>query len=477
MNRTVSATQERRRGVSSWTGRFWRPRNLGHSPGSWRDGWARLMELRVGVIPLPVYVIVAAVVAWFIASGRVPTEINFMIAVLALFGFTCAELGNRLPVIRHIGGAAIFATFLPSYLVYHQLVPPALVTAVTEFTKSTNFLYLFITAIIVGSVFGIDRMLLVRGFLKIFVPLAAGSIAALVVGTAVGASLGLGARHTLLFVVIPVMAGGVGEGAIPLSIGCAGILHQSEGELFAQVLPPVMFGSLTAILLAGALNFLGKKRPHLTGQGRLQPVDSPQEVDPTDTASRGDPQPTDTAPQSDSQLDITYVIAAAITAISLYMLGVLIAKTVGLPAPVAMLFLAVLAKLTYAVPPRIQQGAQVVYQFFAKGVTYPLLFAIGVAMTPWDKLVAALAPANLVTIVATVGTLIGTGFFVGRMVGLYPVDAAIVNACHSGQGGTGDVAILTAAERMQLMPFAQIATRIGGAITVTLTLIGLARWG
>ena len=67
----------------------------------------------------------------------------------------------------------------------------------------------------------------------------------------------------------------------------------------------------------------------------------------------------------------------------------------------------------------------------------------------------------------------GTGFLVARRLNMYPIDTAIVNACHSGQGGTGDVAILTAANRMQLMPFAQIATRIGGAIVVTVTLLVL----
>jgi Na+/citrate or Na+/malate symporter len=32
---------------------------------------------------------------------------------------------------------------------------------------------------------------------------------------------------------------------------------------------------------------------------------------------------------------------------------------------------------------------------------------------------------------------------------MYPIDTAIVTACHSGQGGTGDVAILTTADRRQ----------------------------
>jgi len=92
-------------------------------------------------------------------------------------------------------------------------------------------------------------------------------------------------------------------------------------------------------------------------------------------------------------------------------------------------------------------------------------------------LTAAFTVVNVVTIAATVVTLMGTGFVVGRLMKMNPIDTAIVNACHSGQGGTGDVAILTAANRMQLMPFAQIATRIGGAIVVTVTLILLAHFG
>ncbi|MFV4677315.1 2-hydroxycarboxylate transporter family protein, partial [Mycobacterium tuberculosis] len=111
----------------------------------------------------------------------------------------------------------------------------------------------------------------IAGFLKIFVPLAAGSVAALAVGMGVGMAFGMEAHHTLYYVVIPVLAGGVGEGAIPLSVGYGQILHLPSGPLLAEILPAVMFGSLTAIVLAGLLNMLGKRMPQLTGEGRLTP--------------------------------------------------------------------------------------------------------------------------------------------------------------------------------------------------------------
>jgi malate:Na+ symporter len=431
----------------------------------WPTGWWRVMDLKVGIISLPIYVILAGLLVVLTMEGQIKPDAPTMIAVLVLGGFSCAELGKRLPILRNVGAAAIFATFIPSALVYYHLLPAPIVKSIIDFTKFTNFLYVYIAAIIVGSILGMDRDVLIKGFLKIFVPLGIGSIAAGCVGTLVGMLLGLGAYKTFFFIVVPIMAGGVGEGAIPLSIGYAAILAQPQGDVFAQVLPPVMLGSLTAILFSGMLNFVGKKYPHLTGEGRLQPGVS-DDLDLTSTNVRGD---------KTSAFDIPSIAGAGLTAIVLYLLGVMLNHLIGLPAPVAMLFLAVVAKLSSAVSPQLQSGGLVVYRFVQVGMTYPLLFAIGVSLTPWDKLMSAFTIPNLITIVATVFTLMATGALVGRMMNMYPIETAIVNACHSGQGGTGDVAILTAADRMQLMPFAQIATRIGGAITVTAVLV-LLRW-
>jgi CCS family citrate carrier protein len=427
----------------------------------WSGACRQLLQTRIGIVPLPVYILLLVLIAGFVMTGKVPNDICVSIAILTVGGFTCAEVGKRLPFFRNIGAAAIFATFIPSYLAFSKLLPAPVLKNVVDFTKSTNFLYLFISSIIVGSILSMDRSVLVKGFVKIFVPLAIGSVVAGIVGTTVGTLLGLGPYHTFFYVVAPIMAGGVGEGAIPLSIGYASILGQEQGHVFAEVLPAVMLGSLTAILLSGMLNSLGKKHPHLTGQGRLQP------------GEEGDAKPL--AESMPGQIDIGNIAAAGITSISLYMVGMMFYRLFDFPAPVVMLFVAVMFKLSGQVSTQLQQSAYVVYKFFSTAVTYPLLFAIGAAMTPWDKLVAAFNVVNLVIIISTVASLIATGYFVGRKMNMYPIEAAIVNACHSGQGGTGDVAILTAADRMQLMPFAQIATRIGGAITVTLTLVLMAQ--
>ena len=377
---------------------------------AWPEGWWKLMEIRIGIIPLPVYFILLALIVGFSVTGKVPGEISMAIAVLAFFGFTCAELGKRLPLLRNIGAAAIFATFVPSALTYYHVLPKPVLNLTVEFTKSTNFLYLFIASIIVGSILSMDRRVLIQGFVKIFIPLAAGSVAAAIVGTAVGTALGLGARHTLLHIVVPIMAGGVGEGAIPLSIGYSELMHLPQGEMFAMVLPPVMLGSLTAIILSGALDMLGKRFP---APDRQRPP-AGRRIGRHDARERGNPRPRRRLAHRGRRHHGHHAVPG----------GLMAHKLFGLPAPVAMLFLAVLVKLARAVSPPLQEGAFVVYKFFSTAVTYPLLFAIGVAMTPWDKLTAAFTIVNVVTIVSTVATLMGTGFVVGRLMKMYPIDTA-----------------------------------------------------
>lgn len=420
-------------------------------------GWCRY---RFGVVPLPVFLPLFVAVALLSATHALTSDLSVMVATLAVGGFLCAWLGGLIPALRRLGMPAVAAAFLPSYLVYRHWLPVNLIDTVTAFTKGTNFIYLYITAIIVGSILGMDRRLLLRGIVKIFVPLAAGSVIALLLSSIAGLAFSVPLSSSIPMIIVPVMAGGVGEGAIPLSLGYSEILHQSSADILSHLLPVVLFANLVAILLAGVLNSLGRRYPILTGNGQL---DSSSVELLRQSAASSSPQP----------LTIETFLSVLLYATSLYLFGLLSHQLLGVPAPIIMLALAVLCKLTNLLPAWFDQAAALVGRFFAVGVTYPLLFAISIAMTPWATVKEALQPQSLVLITLTVVTLTMTGFFVGRWMRLFPVEAALVNACHTGSGGTGSVAILTASERLELMPFAQIATRIGGALTVTLTLLVL----
>ena len=325
-----------------------------------------------------------------VATGKAPSDILVNIGVLGVGGFLCAEVGKRMPLLNQMGAGAILATFIPSYLVFAHLLPPTIVKSVTEFTKSSNFLYLFISAIIVGSILGMDRRVLISGFIKIFIPLLLGSLVGGLVGMGVGGLLGLDPRHTFFFVIVPIMAGGVGEGAIPLSIGYAHAMpaaaakaasggdpsrrdvRQPDGHPAGRRAQPARQALSRPDRRGTPDDRRGGRRAHRRGEHRAR--------------SRCPPT----------------IAAAGVTAVALYLVGALAQTLLGWPGPVTMLALAVLLKLGRVVSPSLEQGAFAVFQFFRIAVTYPLLFAIGVALTPWDKLVAAFQFANILTIVATV---------------------------------------------------------------------------
>ena len=72
----------------------------------WPKGWWKLLDFRIGIIPLPVYVLLVILIIGFAISGSVPSEVSMFIAILPLGGFTCAVIGKAAsdPAQRRGGG-------------------------------------------------------------------------------------------------------------------------------------------------------------------------------------------------------------------------------------------------------------------------------------------------------------------------------------------------------------------------------------
>ena len=143
------------------------------------------------------------------------------------------------------------------------------VKAITAFTKGANFLYFYISCLVVGSILGMVRTVLVQGFLRMFVPLVVGTVVASILGCIAGMLCGEDLYHTFFFIVIPILSGGVGEGILPLAAAYSEILNQSADQFLVHFVPAAMLGNLFAIMSAGYLKKMGERFPKLSGNGTL----------------------------------------------------------------------------------------------------------------------------------------------------------------------------------------------------------------
>lgn len=90
---------------------------------------------------------------------------------------------------------------------------------------------------------------------------------------------------------------------------------------------------------------------------------------------------------------------------------------------------------------------------------------VGIAMFNISSMLQVLTWQYLVLVITVVVmAILGAGLF-GLLVKFYFVESAITaGLCMANVGGNGDVYVLTACNRMELMPFAQISSRLGGAL-------------
>ncbi len=420
-----------------------------------------LNRIKIGFIPLSLYIILVLAYLAMTISNIVPeNDMLVSLGIMTVFAYLLEEIGKTIPILKDLGGKVLVVTFLPAFLVYKHWLPQSTVTVVSDFMNNNNFLMFFITLLVVGSIASMNRQTLVKATSRIIIILILCDVIGSLIGTGVGILLGLSAWNAYFFIVAPIMAGGVGEGAMPLSIGYSAILSgMGQNNIFGKILPCVMLGSLVAVLLSGMLKKIGEKYPQLNGQGNL--------ID-------GDDEHLENLKGSAKPVNIEKTLLAGVVAITIYFVAVyvehLLKSLLGfsIPSPVILLVSLMGAKMLGFIPKNIEEGGNSLYGFTVRGITPPLLFGVGVAKTDWLELIEVFKnPATIVTIIVTVVAIVATAFIAAKFLKMYPVDTAIAVSCCSGQGGTGALAILAAGDRMELMPFAQVAVRLGGAMTVT----------
>lgn len=311
--------------------------------------------------------------------------------------------------------------------------------------KSGGFLNFYIAALITGSILGMNSETLKNAGVKFALPLLAAVAGSIILAGFVGLVIGFGFKDAILVIAMPIMGGGMGAGAIPMSQVYSEILGNDPSYYISILVPALALGNVIAIIFAGLLNMLGNKFPSLTGNGQLM------------------------AGFDVENKKITYNIGemgiGVLAALTFYIIGQMLGNFIPLHPYALMIISVAVFKLAGWLPPIIESGANQWYQFVAKNWTLALLIGIGVAYTDLNAVINALTLEYILLVFSVVfGAALGAGIL-GKLVGFHPIEASITaGLCMANMGGTGDVAVLSASKRMELMPFAQIASRLGGAL-------------
>ena len=412
-------------------------------------------------MPWQIFAIFAAIVIIATFMGKLPKGMIGAFPLMIVIGAVFNEIGNRTPIVNtYLGGGAIVIIFGTAALCYYKILPESAIKITTNFMKGEGFLDFYIAALICGSILGMNRDLLIRAAIRYLPAIIGGVVVALGLAGLVGKLTGYGAEKAILYIAVPIMGGGMGAGAVPLSKIFGETLAQKPEDIINIMIPAVAMGNAMAIVAGGLLSRLGKAVPSLTGEGELMIAkggDDAFQADPAFLEAR-------------EKINLTYMGIGLLIATAFFIWGAIINMFIPKIHGYAWMIISVaVVKALGILPQYYEICCYQWFQFVMKNTTGVLLVGIGVAYTDLGQIIAAFSVNYVVLVgVTVIGAIVGSAA-VGRLVGFYPVEASITaGLCMANMGGTGDVAVLSAANRMELMPFAQISSRIGGAFMLIL---------
>ena len=406
-----------------------------------------------------IFGIILAITVIASISEHVTTNLLLGFSVTMVFGSLLFWTGGRIPVLKDFGLPIVLCLIVPALLVYLDLFPRSLGEMMTAFYSDLGMIDFVVIAVIVGSIAGLPRQLLKRILARFIVPLVGVVLLVFLAVGLLGSLLGYGFVQTLLFIVAPAMAGGLPLGALPMSEMYAAQVGGDPSDFLSGMMSVVVLANTVCIILAAIINGIGKRVGTgfigFNGEGQLMQVkDDMEEIQLQENITSA-----------------SYaVLAKGLMLCGTILLAGLLLNTV---APIlhqyawVVLIMAAL-KMFNLLPKDVSEAAARWGDFVLSAFIPAFLTALSVAIIDIDEIIRSIGDVRFVVlVVSTVILATVISGFLGWLVKFNMIEASIApGLIMADMGGSGDVAVLSAADRMQLMPFAAVATRFGGTLVL-----------
>ena len=399
--------------------------------------------------------ICAIAMYWGAQSNSMTGTLATCFALAVVFN----EIGERLPIWNnYIGGGLLMAFFGVAILKYFNIIPEEAINNINSFiSDDANFLEMFIVMLITGSVLALDRDILLRSFAGYIPAILGGLACACVLGVLGGMLFGVNATDAIVKYVLPVMGGGNGAGAVPLSQIYEQVTGDAAQNYYGFAIIILTIANIFCIIASALLNTLGQKVPALTGDKKTL-------LRKGGNLARDD---------AKVKVELKHMGAALVIAVTAYSVGRLMSKKI-LPTIAGaaihqyayMIIFVVILAATGIISAPVRAGAKKLQSFFSSLLGIVIMVGMGADFNIAD-LWSSMSVGNVImAMLIVIGAIIGAGG-VGYLVGFYPIDSAITaGLCMANRGGNGDLACLGAADRMDLIAYAQLSSRLGGGIVL-----------
>lgn len=400
----------------------------------------------------------------------IPVNVLSGIAITMLIGGGLYWIGDNIPGFAAVGGGPLTCIFVPATAAYFGALPDSFIELVSTWFSSYGFIEVIIVGIIAGSILGMDRRFLLTAGIRVLGIIAIALAATLALVSLIAAATGFGFREGLFGIAIPVMSGGIGGGAIPLSQLYADANGGDDANILSTIVPPIILANLICIFIAAVYAYLTKRNTQLflgfNGNGDLVRVKATKEEVAQAKSSR--------------QLTLDTLACGLVFTGVLYIAGSALSAlvpTIHLYAWVIML--AALVKMTRVIPDDIQEATADWYSFVIKLWIPCIIFSVGVTVIELGPVVELVSnPSFLFMTVLTVLIAATMAGIVGWLMRMYFIESSIVGGLGMADlGGSGDIAVLGTARRIHLMPFLAIASRIGGGTVLLVASLLLSIFG